>query len=899
MNAAETASAAEALAATPLFAGLSPVEIARMVPELEEHAYEAGQAVFRQGDPADGLYLVRSGAATVTVEHGEGGSEIVATLEAPSYLGEMGLLSDEPRSANVIALTPLALWKLPRARFDALVEQHPRLPLQLAAEVTRRLAETSRKLSMSQHEVTVLARVSFELLDPDTQALLRRAALFAELDATLLSRLVGHECPWQAIEQLARDAVFLRPGEVEGSVRFTHEWLRQLLLDQLAEELGEAALAQWRRRAAEALLARGHARCEEALDLLRAAGDWPRMADALEQHGPMLARSSPDLVEAHARALPDTLLYRRPALVRLLAGCCESQGQLEGAIDAYRRAEQFDRAARTGPLGVAYQERLADVYERMGRHSQALACLRRAMELRGMSTSLAARFAGAHVPTDLPSGGEDDHAHFGRLALAGARGLSAATARVLLPRHSLSARWLVALVVLGLAGLAWTLPPPAGLSVAGLRVIVSILASLALSFLAVLPEFLIGLLMVTIWVISGTLPPSVAAAGFHSSTWFLLLSSMALGTAVARSGVLYRGALEIVRRLPPSHTVRCLTLAFLGILFSPGMPNVLGRVSLAAPLAQDIADALRYPPRSGASAGLALATYIGFGLMGSLFLTGSALALIVYGLFPPEVQASASWGTWFVAALPPHAILFGLSMAFLLVRYRPEGAAQLRAETIAIQRQVLGSLSRDEWSAILVAGALIVGFSLQSVHRLDPAWLAVAALAALFLTGALDDASFRGGVNLSFLLYLGVILGFGEIFAYVEIDGWLSRNLGGLAGVTAGNVTVFVIAIAALAAGLAVTLRPGPISVLLGLALYPTATSIGVNPLVVAITILLASTLWVYPQQNLAYLTAYYGTGERGFTHAQARPLALAWVAFVFIAILLSIPYWRWIGLIA
>ena len=64
-------------------------------------------------------------------------------------------------------------------------------------------------------------------------------------------------------------------------------------------------------------------------------------------------------------------------------------------------------------------------------------------------------------------------------------------------------------------------------------------------------------------------------------------------------------------------------------------------------------------------------------------------------------------------------------------------------------------------------------------------------------------------------------------------------------------------------------------------------------------TILLASNLWLYPQQSVVYLTAYYGTDERGFSHAQARPLSYAYTAFLFIAILVSIPYWRWLGLVA
>jgi hypothetical protein len=64
---------------------------------------------------------------------------------------------------------------------------------------------------------------------------------------------------------------------------------------------------------------------------------------------------------------------------------------------------------------------------------------------------------------------------------------------------------------------------------------------------------------------------------------------------------------------------------------------------LAAPLAQDIAETLRYPPRSHGSAGLALATYVGFGMMGPLFLTGTTGGLIAYGLLPPEDRGRMDW----------------------------------------------------------------------------------------------------------------------------------------------------------------------------------------------------------------------------------------------------------------
>ncbi len=123
-SASSTTDAARALAATPLFAGLSAVDLARLVPELNELQFAPGDTVFRQGDAGDGLYLIRQGSVGVSVGSGEQ-QRIVAVLDAPAYFGEMALLSEAPRSATIFALRSLNLWRLPRDRFDRLIERQP------------------------------------------------------------------------------------------------------------------------------------------------------------------------------------------------------------------------------------------------------------------------------------------------------------------------------------------------------------------------------------------------------------------------------------------------------------------------------------------------------------------------------------------------------------------------------------------------------------------------------------------------------------------------------------------------------------------------------------------------------------------------------------------------------
>jgi CRP-like cAMP-binding protein/di/tricarboxylate transporter len=892
-------SAAEALAASPFFCELSAVDLARLVPDLEEHVLAVGDIVFRQGDPGDGFYLIRSGAVDVIVRE-SGGGQVVTRLEAPAHFGETALLTDEARSATAIASTPLVLWKLPRERFDALLQDHPRVALRIAAALSARLADATRQLSASRQQIGIVARAAYSALDPAAQALLRRTAIFGRFDVALLRTTFGPDWSEVPFERLVEEEVFFRPTDPDGWFGFLQDSVRDFLLRQLRIELGDRGLRNLRRRAADAIVARPDADPVDAMDLLLEAKDWNRLVRLLEEHGRSQVERQPMRLETYLRTLPANVLWTMPSLVQLLAECCEKQGKLEQAIETYREAERRGGAFRRPPVAIEYQRALATLYKQNGDQEASLACIRQAIEIERQH---AAADDCDELEADSLTEAPGDARQNNRFRfLSNGLGWGAGYGNLVVSRlrdQGLSPRLPLALGVLTGLVVAWFLPAPDGLSPAAMHVLVTIVGLVALGFLDVLPNHILSLLLIATWVVFGVAPGDVAASGFASSTWFLLLASMAIGAAVARSGLLYRGAVELVRHLPASHPIRCLTLGVLGLVLSPGMPDPTGRVMLATPLAQDIADTLRYPDRSQGSAGLALATYVGFGLMGPLFLTGSTGALIAYGFLPPDVRSEMNWVNWFLSASPTMLILFTLTMGFVLIRYRPGEPDTLPQATLALQGRVLGRLSRDEWSVLAILGLLLVGFSTQALHGIGPAWLAVAAVGLLYLLGAIDDAALRDGVNLGLLLYVGVILGFAAVFAHVGLDAWLVQRLTGLTGLIGGSAVVCLLIVMALVAILAITLRPNPIALLLAVALFPAAGSAGVHPWVVIFAAMLANNLWLYPQQNVLYQAAYFATGERSFSHEQARPLAFAYVAFVFVATLASIPFWKWLGLIS
>ena len=86
--------------------------------------------------------------------------------------------------------------------------------------------------------------------------------------------------------------------------------------------------------------------------------------------------------------------------------------------------------------------------------------------------------------------------------------------------------------------------------------------------------------------------------------------------------------------------------------------------------------------------------------------------------------------------------------------------------------------------------------------------------------------------------------------------------------------------------------------VLLSLSLASWAQEIGIHPGVLLVVMLMAVEFWFLPHQSSSYQIAYYSTDEKAFSHSQARKLMIAKLFVSLIAIAISVPYWRIIGLI-
>ena len=135
-----------ALGAMDLFAPLTDAERASLARELTTSPYVAGERIFEANEPADSLYLLARGRVEIIRERATNGPVKLATLDAPAYFGEMGLLLGQPRIATVVAKDDALCYRLDKRGFDAIIRSRPQLAETLARILAERQAENDATL---------------------------------------------------------------------------------------------------------------------------------------------------------------------------------------------------------------------------------------------------------------------------------------------------------------------------------------------------------------------------------------------------------------------------------------------------------------------------------------------------------------------------------------------------------------------------------------------------------------------------------------------------------------------------------------------------------------------------------------------------------------------------------
>jgi CRP/FNR family transcriptional regulator, cyclic AMP receptor protein len=129
---------ADALARCPFFAGLSRRDLLELAKVSEDMEVEEGKVLTREGQSGSEFFVIVDGEVSVT----KNGQEI-RTLGPGDFFGEIALLEDTPRTATVVAKTPLRFFVLTRRSFRSLLAHQPELERKVLAALEERVRATS------------------------------------------------------------------------------------------------------------------------------------------------------------------------------------------------------------------------------------------------------------------------------------------------------------------------------------------------------------------------------------------------------------------------------------------------------------------------------------------------------------------------------------------------------------------------------------------------------------------------------------------------------------------------------------------------------------------------------------------------------------------------------------
>jgi CRP-like cAMP-binding protein len=171
---------------------MPPAEAQAIVPLLKPVHAETGEVLCQEGTSGDSFYLIIEGEAQVLK-----GGKVITTLGPGEVFGEMALLTKEPRSATIVALSSMELYQLKQADFNSVLTRSPHLATTLSRALARRLQSTTKaqleaEQNLDRWRQQVLDSMERDSSPVEEQAMLHKLAKSSAPLAILIGTLIDN-----------------------------------------------------------------------------------------------------------------------------------------------------------------------------------------------------------------------------------------------------------------------------------------------------------------------------------------------------------------------------------------------------------------------------------------------------------------------------------------------------------------------------------------------------------------------------------------------------------------------------------------------------------------------------------------------------------------------------------
>ena len=506
------------------------------------------------------------------------------------------------------------------------------------------------------------------------------------------------------------------------------------------------------------------------------------------------------------------------------------------------------------------------------------------------------------------------------------------------------------------AALLITTCPIPGLSYQATAVLGILIMAIVWWITGVLPEFVTAVVMAVLFVVVAGISVGATFSTFASSTWWLLLSAFTLGVGMKTSGLMRRIALAIVRKFP--RTFRCQVIAQLvtGTVLGPLIPSLAVKGAMLAPLAMSIGDELGYERQGKRATGLFAAMLVGIRTVAPTIVSASVTGYALMATLPADVQEQFNMASWFVAALPWLVVVLALNYFLIMGMYgrgeasacdavedspsdtvgAPGNAQSLEQSSLRCGTRFvgaaecadskqdeaessvaepsrggtdlndnqsipdgLGPLSVVEKRMLAIILMTVVLWATEPFHHISAMAVGLAALVFMFVLKVIDVPAFKPGVNWTSLLFIGIALGLGSVFAEAGLNDWVMQTCGPAFQALAGNPYLLVLGIGVITVVLRflIVSEVAYLNLLMAF-LVPMAASVGVNPWVLGFSAYALVIAWFAKYQSPIYLAAFYAVDGKMAKHSELAKYCGVYLATCLAGLVVCVPYWQWMGLL-
>lgn len=344
----------------------------------------------------------------------------------------------------------------------------------------------------------------------------------------------------------------------------------------------------------------------------------------------------------------------------------------------------------------------------------------------------------------------------------------------------------------------WLWPIPAGLTKEAWHLFAIFASAIFAVILNSFPLLTASLLAVSAAVLSRTVDPEKAFAGFANQSVLLVVVAFLVANAVVKSGLGRRISLFVVSVFGRSTLGLGYSIFLTDALIAPAFPSNTARGGVLYPIILSLAQGSGSAPDDEKTR--KLGGYLMFCGMASLSVS-SALWLTATSGNPIAVSLALpygvkiNFGSWIVAASVPVLTMIAL-LPLILYKLFPPGVTNTPEAPKAAREALrnMGSLSRDEWVVAVVFAFMVTGWVMSGTLNLSLAAVAFAGLGALLASNVLgiDDINLQGGTLVTFL-WLAVLFALSGQLNELGFMGYVGARLTALLGGIAWPITYVIL----------------------------------------------------------------------------------------------------------